>query len=376
MAKRYMCAAAAMMLAVLLLLGGCSGARQSAPGGSGEGKPSGRSAGTMKVGFVYVGPVGDAGWTFAHDKARKELEKELPGLQTSYIESVPEGGDAARVIAKFAGEGYSLVFTTSFGYQDATLEVAEKYPEVVFAHCSGYRTAANMGTYFGRMEQPRYLTGLIAGSMTKTGRIGFVAAHPIPEVIRGINAFTLGVREVNPKATVHVVWTQTWYDPGKEREAAEGLLDHTCDVIAQHQDTPAPQQAAQERGAYGIGYNCDMQSFAPKATLTSPVWNWTPYYVKTCKAVRDGAWKPEKYYGGIADGVVDIAPLSPLVPDGVKKLVERRRREIIDGKFVVFQGPVKDQQGKVRIPAGRTPDDEHLLNMKYFVDGVVGKSAE
>jgi basic membrane protein A len=361
----------AIVLAVALFLvmsAGCNRGRSD--------EKSAQDSGKMKVGFVYVGPVGDAGWTYAHDAARKSLEKKLSYVETSFIESVPEGSDATRVISRFAGGGFSLIFTTSFGYQDATIETASRFPKVVFEHCSGYRTAPNVGTYFGRMEEPRYLSGLIAGKMTKSKKIGFVAAHPIPEVIRGINAFTLGVREINSHAKVHVVWTQTWYDPGKEREATEGLLDTGCDVIAQHQDTPAPMQAAQERGAYGIGYNCDMRSFAPKACLTSPVWNWAPYYEKVAKAVHEGTWKSEKYYGGIKDGVVDLSPMSHLVPTEVQKIVKARRKAIIDGSFVVFKGPVKDQVGKVRIPAGTVPDVDHLLNMKYFVEGVSGKSAE
>ncbi|HPZ10417.1 MAG TPA: BMP family ABC transporter substrate-binding protein, partial [Candidatus Eremiobacteraeota bacterium] len=269
----------------------------------------------LKVAFVYVGPVGDAGWTLAHDNARKDLEKYLGELvETASIESVPEGADAERIFTKLCEEGYKLIFGTSFGYMDAMENVAKRYPHVVFEHCSGYKTSTNLGTYFGKIEQPRYLSGLVAGKMTKSNKIGYVAAHPIPEVIRGINAFTLGVRKVNPRATVQVVWTYTWYDPAKEKEAAESLLDMGSDVIAQHQDTPGPQQAAEGKGCYSIGYNSDMSSFAPKAHLTSPVWNWSPFYMKTAREVYEDKWKSSSYCGGMKDGIVDLAPLGPMVP--------------------------------------------------------------
>ena len=216
------------------------------------------STGTpVKAAFVYVSPVGDAGWTLAHDNARLAVD-ELDYVETAYTESVPEGADAERTISQYVRQGYNLIFTTSFGYMDPTITVAAGSPDVTFMHCSGFKTADNVGTYFGRMYQPRYLSGMIAGKMTESNVLGYVAAHPIPEVIRGINAFALGARAVNPDVKVHVVWTQTWYDPAKEREAAESLLDVGADVIAQHQDTPAPQQAAEKRGNYSIGYNSDM----------------------------------------------------------------------------------------------------------------------
>ncbi len=330
----------------------------------------------LKVAFVYVGPVGDAGWTFAHDKARQEMEKELYFVETTYIENVPEGADSERVFTELCEKGYGLIFGTSFGYMDAMENVSKKYPDVVFEHCSGYKTTENLGTYFGRIEEPRYLSGLVAGKMTETNKIGYVAAHPIPEVIRGINAFTLGVRKVNPKATVHVVWTHTWYDPGKEREAAESLLDMGADVIAQHQDTPAPQQAAEARGAYSIGYNSDMVTFAPKAHLTSPVWNWTPFYIKTAKEVFEGTWKSSSYWEGMSDGVVGLAPVNILVPEDVKKLIESEKKSIIESDYNIFTGPLKDQEGKERVKEGQELSKEDLLQMDWFVEGVEGKIAE
>jgi basic membrane protein A len=326
----------------------------------------------IKAAFIYVSPVGDAGWTFAHDNARNATQKALPYVETAFTESVPEGADAERVINQYVRRGYNLIFTTSFGYMDPTINVAKRNPNVVFMHCSGFKTANNVGTYFGRMYQPRYLTGIVAGKMTKSNVVGYVAAHPIPEVIRGINAFTLGVRSVNPKAKVHVVWTQTWYDPAKEREAAESLLDVKADVIAQHQDSPGPQQAAEKRGHYSIGYNTNMSSFAPKAHLTAPVWDWSVVYKKVAEQVHKGTWKSGQYWGGLKDGVVDLAPFGPMVPKAVQDLVNQKKAAMKAGKFDVFEGPVKDQSGKVRVASGRMSDKD-MLSMSFFVEGVVGK---
>lgn len=327
----------------------------------------------LKIAFVYVGPIGDAGWNWAHDQGRLMLEKEVENIETAYIENVPEGADAGRVIEDYAEKGYDVIFTTSFGFMDPTIEVAAKYPDKIFMHCSGYKTADNVGTYFGRMYQPRYLSGLVAGNMTESNIIGYVAAFPIPEVIRGINAFTLGVREENPAAKVHVVWTLTWYDPATEREAAEGLLDIGADVIAQHQDSPAPQQAAADRGKYCIGYDWDMTRFAPDAHLTAPIWNWGLYYIDAIKKVIDGTWKSESYWGGMKDGIVDLAPIADFVPDDVKSLVEQKKQEILDGTFDVFEGPIRDQDGNIVVEEGKKMTDEEMLNMKFFVEGVVGE---
>jgi basic membrane protein A len=327
----------------------------------------------IRAGFVYVAPVGDAGWNWAHDQGRKEMEK-LPFVtKTSFVENVNEGSDSARVLTQFAEMGFNLIFATSYGYMDPCAEVAKKYPNAVFMHCSGSKKSENMTNYFGRMYQARYLTGIVAGRMTKTSIIGYVAAHPIPEVIRGINAFTLGARSVNPKATVRVVWTYIWFDPAKEKHAAESLIEVGADVIAQHQDSSGPQQAAQEHGVYSIGYNTDMSRFAPKAHLTSAVWNWGPLYRKIAEDLHAGRWTNAPVWWGIETGVVDIAPIGPMVPVEVKKLVMERKREIADGKLVVFAGPVKDQKGAVVIPPGKIPSDEELFSMKYFVEGVEGQ---
>lgn len=343
------------------------------PSGCGKKKDQEADAGKLKVAFVYVGPVGDCGWTFAHEKGRKFLEEQLGFVKTTPMENVPETSDAERVITNLALQGHRLIFTTSFGYMDATINVAKKFPDVKFMHCSGYKIAPNVGTYFGRIEEPRYLSGLVAGRMTKTNVIGYVAAHPIPEVVRGINSFAIGVHKVNPKAKIKIVWTHTWNDPPSEREAAESLMDFKADVIAQHQDTYAPQQAAQERGVFSIGYNTDMAPFAPKAHLTSPIWNWGPYYVKVAQSVQDGTWKSGQYWEGLKSGIVDLAPLGPMVPDDVKKLVTDERKKLEDGTILVFQGPLKDNTGKEKVKKGASVSDEEQLKMNWLVEGVEGK---
>jgi basic membrane protein A len=325
----------------------------------------------MKVGFVYVSPIGDAGWSYAHDVGRQAVEA-LDGVTTAYVEAVPEGPDSERVMQNMARKGFDVIFATSFGYMDPMLKVAKRFPDVTFMHCSGFKLAPNMGNYFGRMYQARYLSGMVAGAMTKSNILGYVAAFPIPEVIRGINAFTLGAQEMNPDVQVRVVWTKTWYDPATEKEAAKSLLDVGADVIAQHQDSPGPQEAAQERGVYSVGYNSDMSAFAPKAHLTAPVWNWGPFYRKTVEQVRTGEWKSESYWGGMKDGIVQLAPFGPMVPQTVRQQVISKRNDIIKGRTALFDGPIMDQSGNVQIPAGRSATDEELLNMKYFVKGVVG----
>lgn len=326
----------------------------------------------IKVGFVYIGAPGDAGWTYAHDQGRKYLEKELPGVETVFLQDVDEGADAERSIEQLAQEDCKIIFANSFGYGQAMLEVASRYPEVKFMHCTGLETADNMATYFGRVYQARYLSGMIAGKMTENNTLGYVAAFGIPEVVRGINAFTLGAQSVNPDVKVKVVWTTTWYDPIKEKDAAKSLLEDGCDVLAQHQDTPSPQIAAEEVGKYAIGYNSDMRAFAPEANLTSPIWNWGPYYVKTVKSVLDGTWQNEQYWGGLSDGIVDLAPISDKVPAEVKELVETKKSEISNNEWDVFTGIIKDQDGNIKVKDGEKLSDQEMLNMDWFVEGVEG----
>lgn len=362
---------AVVVLTLALLVTGC-GAKKEEPQQD-PAKSSQASGEKLKVAFVYIGPVGDAGWTYAHDQGRKYLAEKLPYVQTTIKENVKENADAERVLTELAQQGNKVIFATSFGYMDYVEKVAKKFPNVVFLHCSGFKSGPNFGNYFGRIYQPRYLSGIVAGKMTKSNTIGYVAAFPIPEVVRGINAFTLGVRSVNPNAKVKVVWTNNWYDPAGEKNAALSLIDTAgADVIAQHQDTPGPQQAAEERGKYSVSYNSDMSQFAPKAVLTGPVWNWGPYYVRTVEAVKNGTWKTEQYWGPMSDGIVDLAPYGPMVPEDVKKLVEAKKQEILSGKWDVFNGPIKDQTGKVRVPAGQDYPDKDKLAFDWFVEGVDG----
>ncbi|MCF8050361.1 MAG: BMP family ABC transporter substrate-binding protein [Desulfobacterales bacterium] len=334
---------------------------------------AGAGAEEMKVGFVYVSPVGDAGWSYAHDQGRLSVEA-LDGVSTSFVESVPEGPDSERIIRNMARKGFDLIFATSYGYMDSMAKVAKEFPGTIFMHCSGFKTAQNMGNYFGRMYQARFLAGMTAGAMSRSNTLGYVAAFPIPEVIRGINAFTLGARAVNPEATVRVVWTKTWYDPATEKEAAKSLLDVGADVIAQHQDSPSPQEAAQERGAYSVGYNSDMSAFAPKAHLTASIWNWGPFYVRTVEQVRSGTWESGSWWPGLKEGLVDLAPFGPMVPENLKTLVLERKSRIENGQAPVFSGPIADQKGNLRIAEGETPSDEALLGMTWFVKGVIGST--
>src|SRR5262245_8613088 len=359
------------LLATLMLVGGLLSSRVAV---AQDATPA--AAEPIKVAFVYVGPIGDLGWTWAHDQGRQELAAALPNVETVYQESVPENpADAERVIRQLAQEGAKVIFTTSFGYMDPTINVAKDFPDTVFVHISGYKTADNVGTGFGKIEEPRYVSGEIAGAMTKTNQIGYVAAFPIPEVIRGINAFTLGVRNVNPDATVKVVWTNTWYDPAKERAAAEALLDGGADVIAQHQDTAGPMQAAEARGAYGVGYDADMAPLARKAVLTSPIWDWGVFYIDTVQKVMDGTWEPSQYWGGWKDGIVDLAPIGPMVPDDVRAAIEEEIASFKSGDqtiYTIFTGPLKAQTGQERVAAGQAMTDEELLGMNWFVEGVEG----
>jgi basic membrane protein A len=327
----------------------------------------------MNPGFVYVGPAADGGWSTMHDLARKIVEEKYPGLKSGIVESVPEGPDAERVIEAFIRNGSKVVFATSFGYMDPVQNVAARYPEVIFMHCSGYKRADNVGTYFGRIYQPRYLSGLVAGKMTKTNVIGYVAAYPIPEVIRGLNAFTLGVRKTNPEAEVKVVWLFSWLDPAKEREATNALYDLKADVIGMHADTGAAPQAAEELGIYVIGYNNDMSNYAPTKHLTSPIWHWDIVYDYTLKAIQEGSWKSEDIWWGLKEGMVDLAPFGSDVPDEVKTLVASERQKILSGEWDVFHGPIKDQNGEVRVKEGEHMTDEEMLSLSWYVEGISGE---
>jgi len=330
----------------------------------------------FKVAFVYVAPIGDLGWTYAHDQARLAVEEHFGDkVETSYIENVEEGPDSERVIRDFAQKGNDLIVTTSFGYMDPTINVASEFPDTQFVHISGYKTADNVSTVFGRMYQPRYLSGLAAGAATESNIVGYVAAFPIPEVIRGINAFTLGVKEANPDAEVRVVWTSTWFGPPEEKEAAEALLAEGADVITQHQDTTEPQKAAADAGGLSIGYDSDMRSVVGETVLTSPVWNWGVKYIEIVQQMMDGNYDgSESYWGDLNDGVVDLAPFSELVSDETKALIESERAALEAGETDVFCGPINGADGEVLVPEGECLDDGQMLSISCFVEGVKGEA--
>jgi len=377
-----------LLLATLAIILAACGGTTSGDGGSTTEAPATTTATTtaattgttaatdedFKVAFVYVAPIGDLGWTWAHDQARLQVEEEL-GVETAFIENVPEGSDAERVIRDFAQKGYDVVFTTSFGFMDPTIAVAEEFPDVQFVHISGYKTAPNASNVFGAMEEARYLSGIVAGAATESNVLGYVAAFPIPEVIRGINAFALGAQSVNPDVVVKVVWTNTWFGPPQEKEAADALLAAGADVIAQHQDTTEPQKAAADAGKFSIGYDSDMRSFVGDTVLTSPIWNWGPKYVSIVKEVRDGTYQgDESWYGSMADGVVDIAELSPLVSAETKSLVEAKKQEIIDGTFKPFCGPLTGANGAEVVAEGKCLSFGELMSMDFFLAGVEGEA--
>jgi len=327
----------------------------------------------LKVGFVYVGPVGDAGWTYAHDQGRLMLEKELAGkVKTTYVENVPEGADAERVIRQLAADGNKVIFTTSFGYMNATLKVAQSFPDVIFEHATGYKTSKNLGVYEARFFEGAYLLGVLAGKMTKTDTLGFVGSFPIPEVVRNINAFTLGAKSVNPKIKTKVIWVNTWYDPAKERQAAETLAAQGADVMCQNTDSPAIVQVAQEKGIYAFGWDSDMAKFAPKAHLSANTNNWGVYYVATVKKILAGTWKPEEAKWGLKENLVVMSPVNPVVPAAGVKAFEDKKKAMIDGKFHPFQGPVKDQSGKVMVAEGKAMPMDMLMGFNWYVEGVEG----
>jgi basic membrane protein A len=329
--------------------------------------------GPLKIAFVYVGPIGDAGWTYSHDVGRKALtEKFGDKVQTTFIESVPEGPESERVFSDLARRGNQLIFGTSFGYMDQMAEVAKKYPKTIFMNATGFKTGPNLGTYMIMADQARYLEGMAAGSATKNGKIGFVAAFPIPEVVRHINSYTLGARSVRPDATVRVVWTSTWFDPNIERQAAESLVATNVDVLSQYQDSPATGQVASKAGIKWTGFNADMSRFAPKAWLTGTAWNWGTIYLKVAQAVMDGTWTPEPIYGTMAENTMFLAPFGESVPQDVRTKIKAKEKDIESGAFKPFTGPIKDQSGKVVIPAGKTATLKELLETNYFVEGVLG----
>ncbi|MGN6141054.1 MAG: BMP family ABC transporter substrate-binding protein [Ralstonia sp.] len=329
----------------------------------------------LKVAFVYVGPVGDAGWTYAHDAGRKEVEAKFGDkVKTSFVENVPESAaDAERVFRDLATQGNKVIFGTSFGFMESMLKVAKEVPDVKFEHATGFKTADNLGQYDVRTYEGAYLAGVVAGKMSKSGKLGVVGSVPIPEVIRNIDSFTLGARSVNPKATTRVVWVNKWFDPGKEREAATTLIGQGVDVLMQNTDSAAVVQTAQEKGVYALGWDSDMTKFGEKAHLAASINKWGVYYTKVVGDVLENKWKPETVWWGLKEGAIDLGAYNAVVPEDVKALVETRKKGIIDGSAPIWKGPLKDNTGKEVLPADKVADDGFLHGIKFYVEGVEGK---
>ena len=327
----------------------------------------------LKIGFIYPGPVADVGWTFQHDLGRKMVEKEFGSqVKTVFVESVPEGPDAERVIRDLASDGCGMVFTTSFGFMEPTIRVAPDFPEVAFEHCSGYKMAPNVGIYQTRFYEGAYLLGTIAGRMTKTNVLGYVAPFPIPEVIRNLDAFVLGARSVNPKVSAKVVWISTWYDPAREREAALALMNQGADTMYQNTDSPAVVQLAESRGVYAFGQDSDMGRFGPRAHLTGNTLNWGVYYVHKVRQKLAGQWKPEDTKWGMHEGMIELSPLNAAIPADVVKLFETKKKAIYDGTTHTFGGPLKDNAGNVKVAAGQVLPEKELWSLTWYAEGVEG----
>jgi simple sugar transport system substrate-binding protein len=328
----------------------------------------------LKVAWVYIGPVGDAGWTFAHDQGRKAVEAEFGDkVQTTFVEKVPESADAERVLRDLASQGNKLIFTTSFGYMEPTIKVAQEFPDVKFMHATGYKLAPNVGVYDASFYQDAYISGMIAGAMTKTNTLGFVGSFPIPEVLRNINAYALGAQATNPKAKVKVVWVNTWFDPPKESEAAQSLINAGADVLLQNTDSSAVLQTAEKAGKFAFGWDSDMSAVAPNAHLASNVVHWGPAYKKYVKEVMDGSWKSDRIVWGTKDGVNEVVKIAGAVPEDLKKKIEEIKAGLKDGSFEVFKGPVADNTGKERLAKDTNADQAWKDKIDFYVKGVEGK---
>src|SRR5919106_5117693 len=328
----------------------------------------------VKAGFVYVGPVGDHGWTYRHEVGRKDVEAALGDqVATTFVENVSEGPDAERVIRQLAAAGNHMVFTTSFGFMTPTVRVAQQFPDVKFEHCTGYKTADNLAVYNARFYEGRTVIGHIAGHMSQAGTVGYIASFPIPEVVMGINAFFLAARKINPDLRLRIVWVNSWYDPGKEADAGKTLIDQGADIIVQHTDSPAALQVAEERGVYAFGQASDMSKFAPNAQLTAIVDNWDQYYIDRVKAVLDGTWESTDTWGGIASGMVEIAPYGPAVTPEVAAAADKVKDAIAAGELHPFAGPITNQAGELAVAEGEVASDEELLGMNWYVEGIKDK---
>ena len=329
----------------------------------------------LKIAFAYVGPVGDGGWTFAHDNGRKALEKEFGDkIVTSYVEKVPEAADAERVFRDMIGQGNKLIFGTTFGYMEPMLKTAADAKDVKFEHATGYKQAENMRTYDSRTYEGAYIAGVVAGAMTKSNTLGVVGSIPIPEVIRNINSFTLGAQSVNPKIKTKVVWVNEWFNPPKETEAATALINGGADVLMQNTDSPAVLKTAQEKGKRAFGWDSDMTAYGPKAHLGSAVINWGPYYIKATRDALEGTWKGnEGSWWGVKEGAIDFVSIAEDVPAATKEKVEKIKAGLKDGSFVIWKGPIVGSDGKEVLKKDEVADDKFLGGVNFYVKGVEGK---
>ncbi|MCV6547192.1 MAG: BMP family ABC transporter substrate-binding protein [Cohaesibacter sp.] len=332
-----------------------------------------QAADKVKIGFVYVGPIGDHGWSYQHDHGRLAIEKAFGDkVETSYVENVSEGPDAERVIEKLARSGNDLIFTTSFGFMNPTLKVAKRYPKVKFEHATGYKRSKNVSTYAARFYEGRYVIGQIAAKMSKTKTVGYIASFPIPEVVRGINAFLLGAQSIDPDMKIKVIWVNSWFDPGKEADAAKALIDQGADIITQHTDSPAALQVAEERGVFAFGQASDMIKFGPKSQLTAIVDDWSEYYVNRVQALLDGKWESTDTWGGFAEKMVVMAPYTN-IPADVADMAKKTAAAIESGELHPFKGPIFKQDGSQAIKEGEILDAGTLLGMNWYVKGVDDK---
>ncbi len=329
----------------------------------------------LKIAFAYVGPVGDGGWTFAHDNARQAVEREFGDkVSTSYVEKVPESADAERVFRDLAGQGHKLIFGTTFGYMEPMLKVAADMPDVKFEHATGYKQAQNLRTYDSRTYEGAYMAGVIAGKMSKAGTLGVVGSIPIPEVIRNINSFTLGAQSVNPKIKTKVVWVNEWFNPPKETEAAQSLIDQGADVLFQNTDSSAVLQTAAKNKKYAFGWDSDMTAYAPEAHLASAIINWAPYYIKTTRDALEGRWSGGSgVWWGVKEGAIDIVSVNAAVPKDTQDMVAKIKAGLADGSFAIWKGPIVGSDGKEVLKKNEVADDKFLGGVNFYVKGVEGK---
>ena len=371
--KRSLLKLAALTTVAAAMLVGC-GKKPEAEAPAPAPAAAAPKAEPMKIAFIYVGPVSDGGWTFAHDNARKALEKEFGDkIVTSFVESVPESADAEAAFREKASQGNKMIFGTTFGYMEPMLKVAPEFKDVKFEHATGYKTADNMRTYDSRTYEGAYMAGVIAGKMSKTGTLGVVASVPIPEVVRNINSFTLGAQSSNPKIKTKVVWVNAWFDPPKETEAATSLINGGADVLFQNTDSPAVLKTAQDKGKRAFGWDSDMTAYGPKAHLASAVINWTPYYIKATKDALEGTWTTGGVWWGVKEGAIDIVSIADDVPAETKATVDEIRAGLKAGTFSIWKGPLVDNTGKTLLKEGEVADDKFLSGVMFYVKGVQGK---